>query len=81
MGISIRIFFVNDDGSLKRIPLTRYERMLHRDPKERLPQYAEKRVKSVEVAVQCLQRKPEQIVRIIYPILAFDSEGRIDANE
>ena len=61
--------------------MTRYERLLHRDPKERLPQYAGKRLRYVEVAVQCLQRKPVEIIRILYPILAFDSEGRIDADE
>jgi len=81
MGISIRIFFVDDDGSLKRIPLTRYERLLRRDPKERLPQYAGKRVRYVEVVVQYLQRKPVEILRVLYLILTFDSEGRIDAAE
>jgi len=81
MGISIRIFFVDDDGSLKRIPLTRYERLLRRDPKERLPHYAGKRVRYVEVVVQYLQRKPVEILRVLYLILTFDSEGRIDAAE
>jgi hypothetical protein len=81
MGISIRIFFVEDSGSLKRIPLTRYERLLHHDPKERLPQYAGKRVKYVEVAVQYRQRKPVEILRVLYLILTFDSEGMVDGAE
>ena len=81
MGISIRIFFVEENGSLKRIPLTRYERLLDRDPKERLPQYAGKRVKYVEVAVQYMQRKPVEILRVLYLILTFDSEGMVDGAE
>jgi len=81
MGISIRIFLVDDEGSLKRIPLTRYERLLRRDPKGNFPQYAGKRVRYVEVAVQYLERKPVEIIRILYLKLTFDSEGRIDAAE
>jgi len=81
MGISIRIFFVDDDGSIKRIPLTRYERLLRRDPKECFPQYAGKRVRYIEAAVQCLQRKPVEIIRILYLILTFDSQGMIDGAE
>jgi hypothetical protein len=44
MGISLRIFLVNDDDSIKRLPLTRYERLMRGDPKERLPECAGKRV-------------------------------------
>ena len=45
MGISIRIFFVNDYDSLKRIPLARYERLLKGDPEVRFEEYANKRVR------------------------------------
>ena len=36
MGLSIRIFIVEDDDTIKRFPLARYERLLKRDPDERL---------------------------------------------
>ena len=48
MGIGIRVFLVDDDDSIKRLPLTRYERLARRDPKERLPQHAGKRVRFAE---------------------------------
>ena len=81
MGTTIWIFFVNDDDSLRRFPLTRYERLIERDPNERLPQYANKRVRYVEVALELEQRKPVGIMRVLYLILPFDSEGRVDAAE
>ena len=81
MGIAIWIFFVNDDDSIQRFPLARFERLIERNPKERLPQYAGKRVRHVEVALELEQRKPVGILRILYLILPFDSEGRVDAAE
>jgi len=81
MGIAIWIFIVNDDDSIQRFPLTKYERLIDRDPNERFPQYAGKRVRYVEVALELEQRKPVNILRLLYLILPFDSEGRIDAAE
>jgi hypothetical protein len=81
MGISLRIFVVNDDESIKRFPLSRFERLLRGDPKERLPEHAGKRVKYAEAAVELENRKPTRILRIVYHILSFDSEGRLDQAE
>ncbi len=81
MSVTVRIFLVNDDGSVQRFPLARFERLIERDPKERLPKYAGKRVRYVEVALELEQRKPVGILRILYLILPFDSEGRVDATE
>jgi hypothetical protein len=81
MGISLRIFLVDDDDSIKRLPLTRYERLMHGDPGERLPEYAGKRVRYAEVAVDLADRKPVSILRMLYLIMSFDSEGRIDVSE
>jgi len=81
MGIAIWIFFVNDDDSIQRFPLAGFERLIDRNPNERLPEYANKRVRYVEVALELEQRKPVGILRILYLILPFDSEGRVDAAE
>ncbi len=81
MGVTVRSFFVNDDDSIQRFPLARFERLIERDPKERLPKYAEKRVRYVEMALELEQRKPVGILRMLYLILPFDSEGRVDAAE
>ena len=81
MGISLRIFLVNDDDSIQRLALSRYDRLLERDPKERLPQYAGKRVRYALAVVDLVDREPVEILRIQYSYLSFDSEGRIDAAE
>ena len=81
MGTGIRIFFVDDDGAIKRFPLTRYLRLTERDPNERLPEYANTRVRCVEAAMELEQRKPVDILRLLYIILFFDAEGRLDATE
>lgn len=52
MGIGLRIFLVNDDDSLERLAVARYERLLRRDPEECLPQYAGKRVRYALVAYE-----------------------------
>jgi len=81
MGTGLRIFLINDDDSLQRFPLARFERLIDRDPKERLPEYAGKRVRYALVIVDLVNRKPVEILRIQYSILTFDSEGKIDAAE
>jgi hypothetical protein len=81
MGIGLRIFLVNDDDSLERLAMARYEGLLRRDPEECLPQYAGKRVRYALVAYEVENRKPVEILRIEYSYLSLDSEGRIDAAE
>ena len=81
MGVTVWIFIVNDDNSIQRFPLARFERLIERDPGERLPQYAGKRLRYVEVALELEQKKPVSILRLLYLILPLDSEGRIDIAE
>ena len=81
MGMTVWIFIVNDDNSIRRFPLTRYARLIEGDPKEHLPKYAGKRVRYVEVALELEQKKPVSILRLLYLILPLDSEGRVDAAE
>ena len=78
MGTGLRIFLVNDDDSLKRFPLARLERLFQGHPEERLLQYAGKKVRYALGIVDCVNRKPVEILRIQYAILTFDPEGKID---
>lgn len=77
MGLSIRIFIVEDDDTIKRLPLARYERLLKRDPAERLSRYAGKRVRYALIVVDLVNRKPIDVVRDEYAYLDFDKEGRL----
>ena len=81
MGVGLRIFFVNDDDSLERLAVARYERLLRRDPEQCLPLYAGKRVRYALVAYEVENRIPVEILKIEYNYLSLDSEGRIDAGE
>ena len=81
MGTGIRVFFINEDETLKRIPLTRYERLLGADPEVHFQEYAGKRVRYALATLEFVSRKPVEIVSIQYSILSFDSDGRIDDGE
>lgn len=81
MGMGFRIFFVDEDGSLQRISLARYERLYRKDSKERLPRYADKQVRCAMVVLDVEDRKPQSIAWIDCSIVPFDSEGRVDLKE
>jgi hypothetical protein len=77
MGLGMRIFIVNDDGSLERLPVGRYNRLLRHESNERLLQYAGKRVRCAVLVVESMDRIPVEIVKSQYSYLLFDSEGRL----
>jgi hypothetical protein len=79
MGLGTRIFFVNDNDSLRRVPLAKFERL--RKGEECFPEYAGQRIRYVFAVLEVENRKPIGIYKIQYPYLPFDSKGRIDAAE
>ena len=81
MSISLRIFIIDNDDSLKSLPLSKFERLRRGDPKERLPQYSGKRIRYALVALEMENRKPVGINLIQYSYLHIDSEGKIDVTE
>ena len=64
MGTGIRIFLINDDGSLKRFPLARFERLFQGHSEECLLEYAGKRVRYALVVVDFVNREPVEIIAI-----------------
>ena len=81
MGIGLRIFLIGDDDSIQRLSLARYERLLRRDPRERLARYAGKRVRYAMAILEVADRRPVEIIRIRYSFLHFDLKGSIDASD
>ena len=81
MGLSIRIFIIEDDDTIKRLPLACYERLRKRDPDERLSKYAGKRVRYALIVVDLVNRRPIEIVRDEFAFLDFDEEGRFKEPE
>jgi hypothetical protein len=81
MGIGIRVFLVDDNDSLQRLPMARLDRLLHFDRKESLPQHAGKRVRCAMVFLQMAGRQVLSIRNADYFLLPFDDKGRIDKKE
>jgi hypothetical protein len=81
MGTGLRVFLVNDDDSIQRLAVARYERLFRGHPKESLPQLANRRVRYALVALNLVNRKPVEVIYLHYGILCIDAKGRIDAVE
>jgi transposase len=81
MGLSIRIFIVEEDDTIKRLPLTHFERLHKHDPDERLLKYAGQRVRYALIVVDLVNRRPVEIVKDEFGFLFFDDEGRLEASE
>ncbi len=78
MGTRLRFFIVDDSDAVQRIPMTRYHRMMERDPNECFASYAGKRIRCAMVALETEGRIPLYVLRTDYYFLTFDSEGLID---
>ena len=81
VGIGFRVFLVNDNDTLHRVSMARYQRLLDDACGERLLEHAGKRVRCALVILDVERRKPQSVIRIDYHIIAFDEEGRIDKTE
>ena len=81
MGLSIRIFIIEEDNTIKRLPLARFERLLKRDPNESQPQYAGKQVRYALIVVNLVNRMPIEVIRDEFAYLDFDEEGRLKTSE
>lgn len=81
MGVSVRVFLVDDNDSLQRIPMARLDRLLHFDRRESLQQYAGKRVRCAMVFSEVAGRRVLTIRNIDYFWLSFDDKGRINKKD
>ena len=80
MSMGFRIFFVNDDDEIRRIPLRRFERCLFQKA-ERFREYAGQRIRYALVTVELEERQPIAITRIDSGFIKFDKHGRRDEAE
>ena len=77
MALRQHVFFVSDDETVCRLPAVRYDR-LRRDPSARLVEYANQRVRVVEVVVECIDRTPMRLQIHSTFFLSFDATGALD---
>ena len=78
MGISIRHVLVDQNDEVLRLSNRFFERLWEKLPGGVLPQFAGRRVRWAEAAVQMQNYQPLAIVRVIYSYMYFDTQGRLD---
>ncbi len=81
MGIGYRFYFVEDDDTIHRFAFSRFEKLIRSGSKERIPKYAEKRIRCAFMTLQLEDRKPHRVLRSEYPILTFDANGKLDSDK
>ena len=79
MGFSFRMFLLDQDDGLYRLPSAKFWKMLQDPTSHRLLRFAGARVRMTDVAVELQNRQPIRVVRITFGFLSFDREGYIDA--
>lgn len=78
MDIGFRVFFLEEDGSLRNIPWQTYVGLYFGFPSIRFPEYASKAVKCVHVVTELEDRTPVAILESVFFITHFSFEGGID---
>ncbi|OGP69196.1 MAG: hypothetical protein A2169_06000 [Deltaproteobacteria bacterium RBG_13_47_9] len=81
MGTGCRVFLIDDNDSLHRMPIARLERLLHSDRRESLPHFGGKRVRFARVFLETAGRQVLAITHSDYFMLSFDVKGRINKKE
>ena len=80
MRLACRMFLLDREDNLYRLPASTFERML-RDPKSHpLPAFAGSRVRMSDVAIELVDAEPVRVVWSTFDILVFDRAGRFDAS-
>ena len=78
MAFGVRIFLIDKDDRVLKIPIARFERIRSRDPEAALPEYKNTRIRYAEVVAKLRNSKPAAISRIICGYLQFDAHGLVD---
>src|SRR5258706_10592250 len=77
MRVALRLFLLDREGALYRLPSATLDRMLQIPTRHRLPRLAGQRVRSAEVAVEMLNGRPLRVVRSVFNMLTFESDGTL----
>jgi hypothetical protein len=81
MGTGVRVFFISTDNSVRKVPLTKFERLSDNRSDECFEEYAGERVRCAMVFVRLENRKPAEIIHVDYFIVPFKADGRVDLKE
>jgi hypothetical protein len=77
MRLALRYFLLDREGTLYRLPSTTLDRMVQVRTRLRLPRLAGQRVRSAEVAVEMMNGRPVRVLRSVFNMLTFKSDGTL----
>jgi hypothetical protein len=80
MGVSYRMFLVDESDRLYRLAVSKFDAMLRNATKHRYPLFAGQRVRAAGVVVQLVERQPKAILRMTFHVLTFDQAGCLDSD-
>ena len=78
MGIACRVFFVDDNDSLQRIPMARLDRLLHFDRRETLQEYAGKCMGCAMVFLEVVGRQVLSKEKFDNHVIRFYKNNKIN---
>lgn len=78
MSYSTRTFILGPDDTLYRLANAKFSRMVDDPESHRLTRFAGQRVRMAEAIVAVHERAPYAVLRLVYEMLGFDAEGRLD---
>lgn len=78
MGLSSRIFLLDQHDDLYRLPSSWFDQMLRDPASHPLPRFAGNRVRMTGVVVELLDRQAIRVIWSTFSLLTFDSEGSFD---
>jgi len=79
MTYSPRTFILGPDDTLYRLASAKFSRMVDDPESHRLERFAGQRVRMVGVIVECHERRPRAVIRLVHQMLGFDEERRLDS--
>ncbi len=77
MRVAFRHFLLDREGALYRLLSAALDRMLQIPTRHRLPRLAGQRARSAEVAVEMMNGRPLRIVRSVFNMVTFNSDGNV----
>jgi hypothetical protein len=78
MGLSSRIFLIDNDGVIYRMSNKRFARMLRHPEDELLPDFASQRIRCADLVIELIDRVPTSVCRETFAVFEFDQRGCID---
>jgi hypothetical protein len=81
MGISIRHILVDQNDAVIRLSNRLFQRLWDNSKGDIVPEFAGCRVRWAEAVVELLDRKPVDVLRVVFSYLYFDDQGHLDRDK